>query len=65
MRDPKRIKPMLDMIKTIWVRAPDLRLLQLLLNSLPSDNMAYYIEDDELEKALKFSYFNQPEEDSN
>ena len=64
MRDPKRIEPMLNMIKAIWVSAPDLRLLQLLLNSLPSDNMAYYIEDDELEKALKFSYFNQPEEDN-
>ena len=64
MRDPKRIEPMLNMIKAIWVSAPDLRLLQLLLNSLPSDNMAYYIEDDELEKALKFSYFDQPEEDT-
>ena len=64
MRDPKRIEPMLEFIKELWVKAPDLRLLQLLLNALPSDNMAYYTEDDELEKALKFTYVDQQEEDN-
>lgn len=56
MRDPKRIEHLLKLIKKIWKENPDLRLMQLLGNSLPSgDN--YYCEDDKLELALKLSYF--------
>lgn len=62
MRDPKRIEPMLDLIKELWTKAPDLRFLQLILNALPSDGMAYYIEDEELLKALKFTYLDQQDE---
>ena len=64
MRDPARIDRMLDLVKSIWVSAPDLRLLELLLNTLPTDNMAYYMEDDDLEKALKHAYLNKGEKNS-
>jgi len=57
MRDPERIDRILDIVKSIWKIAPDLRLLQLLHNVLPHDNVAYYFEDDELETALKKCYF--------
>jgi len=66
MRDPKRIEPMLNLIRNLWHKAPDLRLFQLLLNAVPSDNMAYYMEDEELVEALKFTYKDQQgEEGSN
>ena len=32
MRDPERIQEILDLIKEIWVREPDLRFNQLLYN---------------------------------
>ena len=58
MRDPKRIDEMLNIIKSIWKAHPDLRLLQLLLNRLTTEeeNMAYYFEDDKLEERLKDQY---------
>lgn len=39
MRDPKRIKPMLNLIEEIWIKAPDLRLMQLLLNAIGSSTI--------------------------
>ncbi len=56
MRDPERIGPMLERIKEIWTKFPDLRLLQLLYNVLERDTMAYYFEDDELFKRLEEKY---------
>lgn len=53
MRDPQRIKPMLSLIEDIWVKAPDLRLTQLIMNALGINHDPYYIEDDDLEKGLK------------
>lgn len=53
MRDPKRIKPILELIQKAWSKAPDLRLTQLLMNALGTSGDPYYIEDDELEIALK------------
>ena len=56
MRDPKRIEPMLDLIRKIWTTDPDLRLMQLLGN-LYTGGREYYIEDADLEKALRKYYF--------
>ena len=53
MRDPKRIKPILSLIREVWTKAPDLRLTQLIMNALKADYDPYFIEDDDLEKALK------------
>lgn len=52
MRDPKRIKRILQLVEIIWEDNPDLRLTQLIMNSLNIENDPYYIEDDDLEKAL-------------
>jgi len=53
MRNPKRIKPMLKLIKEIWEMYPDLRLTQLIMNALAMNRDPYYVEDDTLEEALK------------
>lgn len=58
MRDPERIDKILNIIKSIWVSYPDLRLMQLLINTLPRDESGtsgdyYYMEDDNLLKYLK------------
>ena len=34
MRDPKRIEPILSLIREIWTKHPDLRLTQLIMNAL-------------------------------
>jgi hypothetical protein len=52
MRDPQRIKPIISLIEEIWNKAPDLRLTQLIMNALGINYDPYYIEDDDLEKAL-------------
>lgn len=39
MRDPKRIKEMLNFISLVWNKNPDLRLMQLLLNALGTFDM--------------------------
>ncbi len=53
MRDPERIKPMLELIEEIWNNHPDLRLTQLIMNALNITRDPYYIEDEHLDKALK------------
>lgn len=57
MRNPDRIEPLLELVKKIWKKYPDLRLTQLLSNAALSsdewsDNDLYYLEDDKLYKAL-------------
>lgn len=52
MRNPNRIEPILEEIKEIWEKNPDLRLLQLLLNT----NNDYYTEDDKLLEDLREFY---------
>jgi len=59
MRNPQRIDKVLAKIRDVWKTNPDLRLLQLLLNALPKDSMAYYLEDDELLKLLDARYYDQ------
>lgn len=53
MRNPKRIEPMLALIREIWYKYPDLRLTQLIMNALKMNQDPYYVEDEKLEKALK------------
>lgn len=52
MRDPSRIKKILNLIETIWQDAPDLRLCQLIGNFFPPDDL-YFKEDSVLEKKLQ------------
>lgn len=52
MRDPKRIERILAKIKEIWLKSPDLRLTQLIMNTLKMNEDPYYVEDDILEKVL-------------
>jgi uncharacterized protein YihD (DUF1040 family) len=55
MRDPKRIGHVLDTIRRIWEKNPDLRLGQMIDNLFGVDDIdavLFYIEDGELEKRL-------------
>lgn len=54
MRDPNRIPHILDKIKKLWEKNPDLRLGQLIINATGID--PYYIEDDALVQALEALY---------
>jgi uncharacterized protein YihD (DUF1040 family) len=55
MKDPKRIKPMMEIIRGIWEQNPDLRLGQLIENACPEIKTigSFYIEDEHLLKGLK------------
>lgn len=53
MRDPARIKPIVDLIQDIWSTNPDLRLTQLIMNALGISHDPYYVEDDELQSSLE------------
>lgn len=55
MRDPNRIDRILEAVKAIWKKHPDMRLGQLLCNVL-RDPALYYIEDADLVSALKEYY---------
>ena len=51
MRDPKRIKPILKLLKKYWKKNPDLRLGQILYNLSYTENI-WNIEDSELMDVL-------------
>jgi len=54
MRDPKRIEPILELLKEAWNLVPDWRLGQLVSNLLgngPQD--VFHPEDEDWEKLLK------------
>ena len=53
MRDPNRIEPLLQLIREVWYKSPDLRLTQLIMNALKTNHDPYYIEDERLEQALQ------------
>jgi len=55
MRDPTRIDKILDRIKELWKKFPDLRLGQLILNVI-QDPALYYIEDADLAESLEIFY---------
>jgi len=51
MRDPARIEPILNLIRTAWELNPDMRLGQLIVNIVrPKESCpeVFYVEDDEL-----------------
>jgi hypothetical protein len=52
MRDPKRIKTILEKLGEIWERYPDLRFGQLILNAFKEYEL-FYMEDDELLKEIE------------
>jgi len=53
VRDPKRINIVLDVIRGIWNKYPDLRLTQLIINAVHPIEDPFYIEDDILIEKLK------------
>lgn len=60
MRDIKRIEPLLETLRKIWLEHPDYRLMQLFGNVYRGD--PYYIEDDDLLQRLESTYL--PERDA-
>lgn len=52
MRDPKRIKPLLEKIEKVWNYYPDLRFGQLCVGIFGSEDKMFNMEDDEFEKKL-------------
>lgn len=62
MRDPARIKRILDKLEKTWTAAPDLRLCQLLSNTIigPETRDIFYIEDDKVEAAIDARLKNPP-----
>lgn len=55
MRDPNRIKPFLETIEKCWSKVPDWRFGQLIENLKRRLDIKdlFYIEDEELEEAIK------------
>ena len=54
MRDPRRIKPILESLELLWRRNPDYRFGQLIQNLFvdAGSNHVYYMEEDVLEELL-------------
>ena len=52
MRDPARIDRMISKLRELWVMQPDTRLCQLVMNTGPKRGSIYYVEDDDMEKAI-------------
>jgi len=49
MRDPRRIPVLLEALRKAWEQDPDLRLTQLVVNTLDArPNDLFYVEDDVL-----------------
>lgn len=56
MRDPARIDPMLDLLRQVWMRSPDLRLGQLIVNAVAAREPCpevFAIEDTVLARRLE------------
>lgn len=56
MRDPKRIPLIIQKLEEIWKKHPDLRLGQLIDNTLANSIYLFFIEDDVLIKELEKAY---------
>lgn len=54
MRNPERIGRILKKLEAVWIRNPDYRLGQILVNFAPPElhNDIFYFEDDKLEGKL-------------
>lgn len=54
MRDPNRIPPLLYEVGKLWMKVPDQRFGQLLVNYLLTGNIdPFYVEDDEMLTRIK------------
>ena len=53
MRDPERIKRILDELEEFWQEVPDWRLGQLISNIVGNDAFIFHIEDDDFEARLQ------------
>lgn len=52
MRDPNRIPRILKKLEQLWIKYPDLRLAQLLVNMNDGYDNIFYLEDNILEKLI-------------
>lgn len=52
MRNPKRIRPLCDRLAEAWEKLPDLRLGQLIVDSIGGKD-PFYIEDEDLIRMLE------------
>jgi len=52
MRDPERIGRLLGKIQECWIKYPDFRLCQLIINATQNYGDLWYVEDDDLEIAI-------------
>ena len=52
MRDPKRIKPILEKLEIIWNKNPDFRFGQLVDNLINTRADIFYVEDTLFEKRI-------------
>lgn len=54
MRDPKRIKTILNLLEEVWVKTPDQRFGQFMINNgLMDDGRLWHIEDDKWEEHIR------------
>ena len=55
MRDPNRIDKMVEQLRTLWKKNPDMRLGQLIinLNHIKYGADVFYVEDENMETRLK------------
>ena len=53
MRDPKRIRRLINLLLTVWELEPDLRLGQILVNATGHTGDMFYYEDDKLIEDLE------------
>jgi hypothetical protein len=58
LRDINRIPTICKELEDLWIKHPDLRLGQLILNVVNLDSKLYYMEDFELIAKLKLFYDN-------
>ena len=56
MRNPKRIDDCISRLKKVWEQYPDLRLSQLIINTLRDPSVGYYMEDDEFLSLIEDYY---------
>lgn len=53
MRDPARIRPLLDELEKLWLKHPDMRLGQLIVNVTPAVRDLFFVEDERLLEAIR------------
>lgn len=56
MRDPNRIDDILELLREVWVKVPDWRLTQLVINASATEHdcgPVFFMDDDEFEQHLR------------